>query len=132
MADPQQMPMDPGGATQSLDYGQQTGFEADRKALESMGSPGAPPGGQPQPGGQAPQQGPPPAGGQQVQPGRPTLTPADVRPGGPIFSSPQLVPNRPWQQEMGIWASHPAAGPWLGNINNRIKAAQKNRPGSAQ
>jgi hypothetical protein len=128
MADDGQMPMDPGGATQSLDFGQGTQFDAERKELESMGSPG---GGaqQPQPG-QPPQGGPPPAQGAQQQPSTPTLTPSDVQPGGPIFQNTQLVPNRPWQKEMAIWANHPAAGPWMGAIANRLKKAQDNRPGS--
>lgn len=129
----QDIPADPGGMTASQDFGQASQFMAERKELESMGSPGSPPGGQPQQAGAPPQgQAPPPAGGEQVQPGTPTLTPADVRPGGPIFQNPQLVPARPWQQEMQIWASHPNAGPWLGAMARRLKYAQDNRAGGKQ
>ena len=125
----QDIPADPSGQNASLDYGQASQFMAERKELESMGSPAGQSGGSQGPAVQPPQA-PPPAGGQQTQPGTPTLTPADVAPGGPIFQHPQLVPNRPWQQELGIWANHPSAGPWLGAIYQRLQNAQKNRPGS--
>ena len=116
-------------------YGEPTDLERQRKAWESAGSGrrGAPRAGA----GPAPTAGPPPGGAQPVQPPpqppqRRPLQPSDVAPGGPIFSQPQMVPNRPWRQELRVWAAHPKAGPLLAALSRRAddEANQRGLPGT--
>ena len=89
--------------------GDGSALSAQRKRLESVGSPargGASvisPGASPSPP-QAPQQGPP------VQPPpRQPLTQADMQPGGPVFMQPRTQAAPSWRQQLRVWAEHPEA-----------------------
>lgn len=133
MIDPGSLP----GQTASLDFGEQTQFQRERRAIESAGR--AQPGTQPGPAGPAgaaPQA--PPGGGQPVQPGpqepqqRQPLRPDDLRPGGPVFMQPKLAPTAPWRTELAAWASHPNAGPALAALSRRANAGVRDQQQAGQ
>ena len=123
MLDPGNLP----GDTASLDFGEQTQFEGERKAIESAGSRTPTPA---QLGARATQAGPAPAVASQgpmpspsqpaPQPPRQPLTQADLQPGGKVFSQPQMLPTRPWRQDLRIMAAHPKAGPFLGALVRKM------------
>jgi len=124
------VPATPTGRS-SADYGEPSEFARQRRALESVGSPGQPQ--QPPgltPGAMPPQQGPQPAEGSPVQPSpqRTPLSPADLQPGGPVFMQPKMYPRYPWRQELRLWARHPDAGPFLAQLSQRADAGLNQHP----
>ncbi len=116
MIDPGSLP----GQTASLDFGEQTQFDQERKAVESMGSPTASPAQAAQragqPGAEPGQPSAPPAVQPAAPPPRQPLQQGDMAPGGKVFSDHQYVPNRGWRRELKILAAHPLAGPVLGAL----------------